>query len=572
MRRRAAAALTLATVGSALITSWALLSARAPTTGATDPAVAPTATPPNVILLTIDTLRPDHLGVYGYRRPTSPNLDRFAGSAVVFEDTVASSAWTSPGLVSLLTGLFAVRHGVVGPAASAPTGTPTLATLLATAGYQVPNLVYLTSIPNYMNLGFGPPLKQFFDEASGSDEATRWLDHGPEEPFFLWYHYRHIHLPYQPSRPALQAVWPEAPQAGPHESAGVVAVRNDVIVPRDSVVFSLPGDRDVVVQLYDGEVREMDDWLGAFLDDLHGRGLLDRSLIVISADHGEELFDHGWVGHASTTLSASLHEELVKIPLLIRFPGGRFGGLRVADSARGVDVLPTVLDALGLAIPTGLDGRSLMPAVRGERLPGAPAILETAIAGYQTPPSRTGERLAGIRHAGWKLVVGCGEVRPQLFHTHLDPDEVADLAGSGEPKEIELRAELTRYLATWDPRFLLGECGEGPAESTPIEPGRTPCPVVEEPVDGATIRFDDHGGIVQARWSGSADARYQLEYELGEGRFHTVGRMPVTGNRQEFGPFPRSVWQSFRDFNPWHVKVILQGRADCAPAEVRFRF
>lgn len=572
MRRRNAAALALAAVCFALIAGGAWLATRKPLSIPPLPAPGSGAARPNVILLTVDTLRPDHLGIYGYGRPTSPNLDRFAASAVVFDDTVASSAWTSPGLVSLLTGLFAVRHRVVGPAASAPAGTATLATVLAEAGYRVPNLVYLTSIPNYMNLGFGPPLKQFFDEGSGSDEATRWLAHGVEEPFFLWYHYRYVHLPYQPSRDALAAVWPEAEPLGPHESPGLTAVRNDVIVPRDSVGFSMPADRDTVIQLYDGEVRTMDAWLGAFLDDLRGRGLIDSSLIVISADHGEELFDHGWVGHASTTLSASLHEELIRIPLLIRFPGGRHGGRRVADPARGVDVLPTVLEELGLDLPSGLDGRSLMPAVRGERLPPAPAILETAIAGYQTPPARDGERLAGVRDDGWKLVVSCGGSHPRLFHTRVDPGERTDLAGSGEAREAELGAELAQYLATWDPGFLLGHCRIDPDVAEAADPAQSPCPVVEEPVDGSTILFDDHGGVVRARWSGAADARYELQYELGKGRFHTVGRMPVMGNHQEFGPFPRSVWQSFRDFNPWHVKVVLAGRPDCAPADVRFRF
>lgn len=571
MSRRAAAALALVAVTSALVATWAALEVR-------EPASRPPARPgpptsrPNVILLTIDTLRPDHLGVYGYRRPTSPNLDRFASSAVVFEDTVASSAWTSPGLVTLLTGLFAVRHGVTGPAASAPAGTATMATLLAAAGYHVPNLVYLTSIPNYTNLGFGPPLKEFFDEASGSDEATRWLDHGADEPFFLWYHYRYVHLPYQPSRATLEAVWPDAPPAEERESAGLTAVRNDVIVPHGSVPFSLPGDRDVVTQLYDGEVRAMDDWFGRFVADLEARGLLDRSLIVVSADHGEELFEHGWVGHASTTLSASLHEELVRIPLLVRFPGGEHGGSRIAEPARGVDVLPTVLDALGFRTPDGLDGRSLLPAIRGEHLPSAPAILETAIAGYQTPPARTAERLAGIRHDGWKLVVGCGESGARLFHTRADPGETTDLASSEPTKAAELRTELTRYLAKWDPGFVLGQCATDVSTTAPVDADRTACPVIEEPVDGATIAFDDHGGTVRARWSGSPDARYVLDYELGEGRFHTVGRMPVTGNRQEFGPFPRGVWRSFRDFNPWHVKVILEGRPDCPPADVRFRF
>ncbi len=524
----------------------------------------------NVILISIDTLRPDHLGAYGYPRPTSPHLDALARSAVLFEDAVSSSAWTSPGLVSLLTGLFTVRHGVTGPAASAPSGTPTLATELAARGYGVPNLVYLTSIPNYANLGFGPPLQQFFSDEGGDDELARWLEHHPEEPFFLWYHYRYVHLPYRPPAADVAAVWP-APTTESPVSEGLAAVQRDVIVPRDSLAFALPADRDAVTRLYDGEVHAMDAWLGNVLARLERLGLLDRSVLAVSADHGEELFDHGWVGHASTTLHASLFEELVRIPLLIRLPGGWNGGRRISDAVRGVDVMPTLLDAVGVRAPSDIDGRSLLPLMHGEPLPPVPAILETAIAGYQTPPAREGERLAAIRDRGWKLVLERGNPKSQLFHLASDPHETTNLGGTGRAEESELRTTLTRYLAQHDPGFFVDRSRPVAASAAPA-PADAPCPLVQAPRNGAILDFDADGGLVRARWTGSAGLPYVLEYELGEGRFHTVGRMPLTGNVHDFGPYPREVWRSFADFNPWRVQVVLVGREDCAPAPVEFRF
>ncbi|MFN7955841.1 MAG: sulfatase [bacterium] len=568
MRRRAA--LTLALVVGLLAAAFALLGRDGDR--ALRPARHETTRHPraNVILLTIDTLRPDHLGAYGYAHPTSPHLDELARESVLFEDAVSSSAWTSPGLVSLLTGLFAVRHGVTGPAASVAPGTPTLATELAGRGYRVPNLVYLTSIPNYANLGFGPPLQEFFSDEGGPDELARWLEHGPEEPFFLWYHYRYVHLPYRAPESEVRAVWPSAAATAP-VSEGLAAVQRDVIVPRDSLAFALPADREAVTRLYDGEVHAMDAWLGDVLARLERRGLLDRSVLAISADHGEELFDHGWVGHASTTLHATLFEELIRIPLLIRFPGGAHGGLRIAEPVRGVDLMPTLLDAVDVAAPTGLDGRSLLPLVRGETLPPAPAMLESAIAGYQTPPARDGERLAGIRERGWKLVLARGQPRARLFHVASDPRERTDLGGTGLSEETQLRTTLTRYLAEHDPGFFVDR---PPRDATVADavPADAPCPSIEAPRDGASLTFEADAGVVRARWAGRADLRYMLEYELGEGRFHTVGHMPLVGNAHDFGPYPREVWRSFGDFNPWRVRVVLTGREDCAPARVEFRF
>ncbi len=543
--------------------------------GGSDCAPLPSPDPgrprPSVILLTVDTLRPDHLGLYGYPKPTSPSLDRFASQAAVFDQAVASSAWTSPGLVSLLTGLFAARHGVTGPAESVAAGTPTFATLLARAGYRVPNLVYLTSIPNYANLGFGAPDKQYFGDETGAGELGRWIQQAPEEPFFLWYHYRYVHLPYQPSAEAMRLFWPEGVDRSKPESPGLRAVRDDAIVPRDSLAFDLPGDRERVTALYDGEVRTMDTWLGTVLGQLASSGLLDRSVVAVSADHGEELFDHGWVGHASTSLHASLHEELVRVPLMIRFPGGAGGGCHIHDPVRQVDVLPTVLSYLGIDGPTEIDGRDLLPAVRGRKLARAPAILGTAIAGYQTPPSREGERLAGIRDDGWKLVLARCNPRAALFHTASDPSETVDLGGTGRPEEAKLRSRLGEFLVRYDPGFFLCEPAAAAPPPAPVA-GDLPCPEIELPVDGATLSFDDDNGTIHGRWSGRPDLHYMLEYELGEGRFHTVGRMPVDGNEKSWGPFPRGVWSSFPEFNPWRVRVTIPGQTGCDTKPVVFRF
>ncbi len=164
-----------------------------------------------------------------------------------------------------------------------------------------------------------------------------------------------------------------------------------------------------------------------------------------------------------------------------------------------------------------------------------------------------------------------GKPAAHVFHLVSDPRETRDLGGMGHAEEIELRTTLTRYLALHDPGFFVDRL-RPEAASPAAAPADAPCPRVESPGNDAILDFDAGGGLVRARWVGRSDLPYVLEYELGEGRFHTVGRMPLTGNVHDFGPYPREVWRSFADFNPWRVRVVLVGREDCAPAPVAFRF
>ncbi|MDP6775942.1 MAG: sulfatase-like hydrolase/transferase, partial [Candidatus Latescibacteria bacterium] len=157
---------------------------------------------PNVLLITVDTFRPDHIGVYGYGRNTTPALDRLAEDGVVFTDAISSSSWTTPGLLSGLTGLWAPTHGVDVRGKALRKGTPTMATLLREAGYAAPDILYLSSLPNFQNLGLTatyPERDRYLP--SGDEVLFKALEAYQDSTFFLYYHYRNLHLPYNPTPP-----------------------------------------------------------------------------------------------------------------------------------------------------------------------------------------------------------------------------------------------------------------------------------------------------------------------------------------------------------------------------------
>jgi choline-sulfatase len=304
---------------------------------------------PNVLLITIDTLRADRLGIYGYGKPTSPELDAFAAGAVVFEHAEASAPWTLPALASVMTGEVASTHECWNYGSMLDDSFRTLPELLLTAGYDTAAVVshLFTTSRHGLQQGFVHTDDSFaypeVDPAENitsqviSDKAIRFLDQkkaSPDDaPWFLWLHYFDPHKEYMQH---------------PGISEGFVT-------PGAKTRGTLFGD------VYDGEVRYTDLHVGRVLARLHELGLEQETVVVLLADHGEEFDDHGAIGHGH-----SLHGELVHVPFAIRAPG--LAPRRVQELARQIDVLPTVLELVGFPpVPPGLvAGRSLVPAMKGQ--------------------------------------------------------------------------------------------------------------------------------------------------------------------------------------------------------------
>lgn len=348
---------------------------------------------PNLVLLTIDSMRPDHMSLYGYARKTTPVLDALAEQCAVFSNAHATSGWTSPGVVSVLTGLYPLHHGVMGKLHQPHPNTPSIARLLSVDGYVVPNISYLTSLDNYNNLGFpgvDQPLEQRLKDDGAKHLAQVFLDNLPPSvgSFFLWHHYRFLHLPYtaSPDAAAFSRDIPQTPL--------VRSVQANTLIPHGSLAPTA-AEQEAIEKLYDDEVLLADRSVGTVVEALKKRGLWDATYMAITADHGEELFDHGSIGHASTNGSGHLYEEILRIPLVICGPG--IAKRRVSTLVRQIDIAPTLLSLLGKPTQSQMDGISLAACVReGNCSDHLPLYAETIHGGYQAKDPPVGHTAAFI--------------------------------------------------------------------------------------------------------------------------------------------------------------------------------
>jgi arylsulfatase A-like enzyme len=408
------------------------------------------ADPPSVVLVVIDTLRRDHLSLYGYAKQTSPGLDRLAKESAVFERCIATSSWTKPSTVSLLSGLYPPSHGAKRNR-RASREIEFLGEILQERGYTT---AAFSGNP-HVSPAFG--MDQGFDHfASGGsrrareypdlteilDGARDWLEDHSEGPFFLYVHLMNVHGPYR-APPEYRLRFLEEPHA---EFVFQNRLWKDIVrrgrLERRADV-SQAHLRDLTAR-YDGAVAYTDAVLMRFVDELREEGILDRSLLVITSDHGEELFEHGGFGHKRT-----LYGELLEIPLLIRGPGGVAAGRRIGEPVSLVDIPATVLDWLGFLKPEAGavfgdgsfgNGRSLLPLLSGSRKdPPFPARtllaqLDEVSAGRALLVQEWPHRLLQIEkdYRGRRNEV-------ELFDVAADPDEQVDLA----PQREELVAELS---------------------------------------------------------------------------------------------------------------------------------
>ena len=358
--------------------------------------------PVRLLVITLDTLRPDHLGAYGYSRPTSPALDAFAAGATVFLDVTCSMPTTLPSHLTLFTGLTPAQHGVTRNGQVPPRDLTSIFELLAPRGTASAGIVAarVLEAPFLEGLGLGEvllgdgsrPLEPQLPGEVITRQARTWLDRHGGGPFALWLHYYDVHEPYEP--PAAYARRFAGDYSGPLGDA--LDGEFLVALNRPEVAAGLSAaDRRHVVDLYDAELAYLDDQLGELFADLRRRGLFDSTLIVVVGDHGQAHGEAGFWGHGERLL-----EPVVRVPLLIKLPHQR-QGRRVAAAVETLDLLPTLAELLGLTPPPGLTGRSLAAAWRDEALPAAPLrVVERR--SYEDQPERQGIALLAAR---WKLTV-----------------------------------------------------------------------------------------------------------------------------------------------------------------------
>src|SRR3989337_2061221 len=239
---------------------------------------------PNRLLLTIDACRPDHFGCYGYSRNTTPNIDKIASEGVLFTHAFSQSAWTTPGMISIFTSLYPPTHGVDAKDRTLKDDVLTLPKVLKGNGYVAPVLPKFVDIQNYWHLGFDAVDKERFQGGEGED-LLKLLEAYKDQRFFIWYHYHGLHLPYNPQNPYDKIFQEDIPGGMSAETESVALVKAKSVIKNGSVGFNST-ERKVVVALYDGQVRQLDDYMKQLMERMKQWSILDNTLIIITSDHG----------------------------------------------------------------------------------------------------------------------------------------------------------------------------------------------------------------------------------------------------------------------------------------------
>ena len=404
------------------------------------PDPAPAARP-NLILISIDTLRADRLGCYGYDRPTSPSLDRLASEGVLFERATANSPWTLPSHGSMLTGLFPKNHGLTRNAALLSASIPTLAELLSASGYVTLGLSssIFVSERNGLHRGFDRFRRELVgDRVSDEtyaraqvDQAIQWLEDLPgSSPFFLFWHNYDLHSNYTPES-SFRALFERPLESSVDGTTAQLQAFRRGELELSGADFARLGD------LYDGEIREFDQELGRFLAYLEESGLREDTVLVVTSDHGEEFGEHGGVLHGRTQ-----YQEVLHVPLVVAGPGIP-GSRRVPGLTQLSDVFSTLLELSGTESPP-VDGTSLVRAwSEGPRFPG-PERLSFAEADHRNEEN---DIKRAVRLGEWKLLLDRLSGESRLFDLRSDPGESIDVSDR-EPEIAErLLAALERYQA-----------------------------------------------------------------------------------------------------------------------------
>lgn len=367
----------------------------------------------NVLLITIDTLRADAVGAYGRPGAPTPTIDRLAEAGVRFTDAHAHNVVTLPSHANLLSGRLPPDHGVRDNGGfRLPENVETLATHLQRAGYRTAAFVSAFPLDSRFGLasGFdvyddrfaeaGPRPAFLIQERTAARTvplARQWIDEAGGGPWFSWVHVYEPHFPYEPPEP-FASRWPG--------------------------------------NAYQGEVAAADAALAPLIEPILAAGADGRTLVVVTSDHGESLGDHGEASHGIFAYEAAL-----RVPLVIYQP--QIFRPDVVDApARHVDLLPTVLDALALPIPSGLSGRSLLPALTGREPTGDSAVYFEALSGSL---NRGWAPLFGIIEDGLKYI---DLPIPELYDLRADPREARNLAGSDPARVAALHARLDAFRST----------------------------------------------------------------------------------------------------------------------------
>lgn len=440
----------------------------------------------HVLLISLDTLRADHLGCYGHEFVQSPALDDLAAEGVLFEQCISTAPTTLASHTSLFTGKYPHTHGVPRNGFEVHDDNVMLPEVLREHGFRTAGFAGAAPLDTDVNFHQG------FDEYDAefsltegvregiyqrpanevTDAALGWLDGrdgSVDERFFLFLHYYDIHAPYEFPAP-YAGMYAEGGQAIDASMGGLGRVRSAL-----AVEAMAPGQKPRAAANEDGFARRLrerdgpglakgrrmiaeyaagvtwtDHHLGRLLDGLRERGLLDETLVVVTSDHGETLIDHANLfNHGISVYDSESH-----VPLILRFPGGRHGGTRVEEVVSNIDVLPTLLTLLELPTPAGSEGVDVSAVLDGERVDRGPVFSEATKPFSKPrfnddPVWKNQGKFQAIRTGRYKYMFRLPDQKFRLYDLRSDPTEERNLLLGGAELSEEVRAELDGALRYW---------------------------------------------------------------------------------------------------------------------------
>ncbi|HJS73267.1 MAG TPA: sulfatase [Vicinamibacteria bacterium] len=391
---------------------------------------------PDLILISIDTLRSDHVGAYGYGKDTTPNLDRLSREGVVYEQAASTSSWTLPSHMSMLTGLAPSVHGVVSRNHKLGKETLYLPELLARAGYETRAVVTWWFVSRLFGFERGFHAFRLREQAPAEnvvDLALEALGSASSQSQFLFLHFLDAHWPYVPPPEFRERFGPP----------GDISSLNELVGEGRPPTGTEQVEE--LLQLYDGEIAYVDRELGRFFDGLKRRGLYESSLIIVTADHGEAFHEHGRWEHGD-----SLYEEVLRVPLIVKWPGSQAVG-RVTTPVSLTSLFRTFLDAAALSV----EAPGTVPGLReyvgrnatAKEMPIASELSWAPLGRRGTWPPPGVTMMRSFRSGNWKYIATLGEdgglVHQELYDLAADPGELQDRS-AGAPTEIARFQELLR--------------------------------------------------------------------------------------------------------------------------------
>jgi len=422
----------------------------------------------NVVMITLDSLRPDHLGLYGYKKKTSPALDQLGSEGVVFTEAISNGSHTAISFPAILTSTYGSMYDGYGYLSKERTP---IAEVLSKEGYSTAAFhsnPYLSAAYNY-DRGFEvfydwirndfsvsrfktldklvdlarerieirnmllfmlklyswiQPYKIPYEKAEViTQKAIGWLRECSDR-FFIWIHYMDTH-------------WPWIPPRGYFPNGSVSNEEASRLWWKMLIDSSSLSDEELrkLVGLYDGQIRYLDHTMGTFFDELGKMGLYDNSLVVVTSDHGEEFKEHGDLGHHSL----KLYEELLRVPLVMKFSKGLYGGSVVNDLVSLLDVAPTIVDWLGIDRPKKWVGSSLLPTLVDKRRGKMKAVISEG-------NIKQGHNIVSYRSKRWKFILDERRRKEELYDLQKDPKETKNLAKMMPRKAKELEAKIAEHL------------------------------------------------------------------------------------------------------------------------------